>query len=248
MKWPQVRAHPAADEEVDAARVVVVAVDRTRALRRRHDPDVARLAGLLEAVAADLVAVDVGRVRGAGGQQLSGCGPDCTMGVRTQAAEQVPTDTSMLSAQVVGRHSAVVGQAPAAPRAIPCRRSRHVDDAVSARRRAVQVHTGVHAAVISLYPVPLGQQPSPAIGSRISSWAQTTVQSLPLRVSRVHAMWSSHVTGQAPGSPGGDRLVAGLARIDAAIAATGLGVDMPPSSLPVPPSTTHTSPPQSRRT
>src|SRR6185436_10733440 len=55
------------DEEVDAARVVVVAVDRTRALRRRHDPDVARLAGLLEAVAADLVAVDVGRVRGAGG-------------------------------------------------------------------------------------------------------------------------------------------------------------------------------------
>src|SRR5262245_19179153 len=54
-----------------------------------------------------------------GGQQLSGIVPDwTTMGVRTQAAEQVPAETSMLSAQVVGRQSAVVAQAPAEPRMI----------------------------------------------------------------------------------------------------------------------------------
>src|SRR4029079_10062359 len=98
-----------------------------------------------------------------------------------------------------------------------------VDDAVSARRRAVQVHAGVHASVI--FTVPGAAGATAIAGDRLPDLVVGADDRAVVSAARVARARDVVVARRRAGAgiARRDRLVAGLARIDAAIAATGAG-------------------------
>ena len=159
-----------------------------------------------------------------------------------QIAEQVPADTSRLFAHASPfRQSDWVGQAPGEPAAISVSQV-SPGSTIPLPQRAEQ--SGSWALVVFL-----GQQPSPAVVSTISSCAHVAVQSLPLGTSRVQATPSEQSEGgQAPGSPRGMAVSQVSSGSTRPLPQRGPPVKPPSPAPPVPPSTMQGLPPQSSET
>src|SRR4029079_11341234 len=111
-KWPQSRAHPVPTKKsmvhaMLSSQLMGHAPGTGGVIPTSHRSPASRMPlpqTTSQSVSVALVAP--------GGQQLSGIVPDwTTTGVRTQAAEQVPADTSMLPAEGGGGEAALVGDA-----------------------------------------------------------------------------------------------------------------------------------------